>query len=835
MKTYRMEFQRGINIVGDKAVIRPGFVDVAENVDLRSGMPRAVKAPEFVATAHITSTKIFEYRGKWYYSQRWRDYQAEYINGRDRIYFTESGEVASTATLVSPSKIIDGTEVLLGTPRPKVAPYVSSTNLLTPIVSSSITISSITVTGNYNKSQSTSFRLAMRDVNGIHTPSSPIYNQFVTDGSLVTYEWPPIAGAIGYNVFIGTLQGYEQKVTELGAAATMYRDTGVYQGTGEFASNYDSKASYSYFYTFLRDVNTVQDESAPSDLSTALETTKTRRVVFDVLNDGFYSQVNAQYSVGGITITPSASYAGTVAITAYNYNPNRVQTQVVTTSAHGIKTGEYAYFSGVGDSRWDGQILQVIADTSSATSLYIKNIHNPSGTVIVGTISYPATIFGGMITKAKSFVSISPAPTLSTINGDAVYINISNSIDPSRVFAATASATGQFEINAYTAVGATASIVKYVPGNGKIKYRNLYRIGDTDQYSLVERVPVTKDRWIDGATFEYIDGTPPDSYYVEDGKTIIYEPPPKGMVGLTLHYGMMFGIDGHTLRWTPTGRPDAWPSVLSLKFPFKPLALHSWGQSLTILCMDGIYRLDGNIPTQMSLSQTQSGDGCIAPHSVQKTQAGLVYLSRRGIMLFNGSKSECITDLRIPSGFFTSPSYAATVNYAWQPTLRGYNYANLAHADGIGGIVSGSNNLYNTTDIAGPIYDIKSFFHLGKYYLYWAKQGASSNSAAPSQPVDYSISLYGATSLTVTSSPVTLTFYISISPSPVEGVVTTYAWNPSLSGAGTITYSSITGVSIETYFVSSEPGVSVLTMPCTVTIEPYDPRLVSRSITITRA
>jgi hypothetical protein len=385
---------------------------------------------------------------------------------------------------------------------------------------------------------------------------------------------------------------------------------------------------------------------------------------------------------------------------------------------------------------WEYLIVPIIADTHSPTLFYIKNVSPPAATITNGTYTYPATIFNGFVVPAKTLVTV-PSSATACRNGDAIYINFSNTLDPRRVFAATACASfPSFEIGAYSATGATATLLKYVPYNGYIKYRNLYRIGDTDQYSLVTRVPVTTDRWTDGATMEYIDGTPPDSFYVEDGKTIIYDVPPLGMTGLTQHYGMMFGIDGNTVRWTPTGRPDAWPTIFAVKFPYKPLALSSWGQSLIILCLDGIYRLDGNIPTQMSLSQTQVGNGCIAPHSVQKTHAGLVYLSNRGIMLFNGSTSTCLTDGRIMSSFFTGTSSAPlTINYMWQPTLLGYNYANLANSDGISSIVKNVNNLQETRAIDGPIHEIKSFYHLGKYYMFWAKQNQTVQSE--SEPVWY--------------------------------------------------------------------------------------------------
>jgi hypothetical protein len=190
---------------------------------------------------------------------------------------------------------------------------------------------------------------------------------------------------------------------------------------------------------------------------------------------------------------------------------------------------------------------------------------------------------------------------------------------------------------------------------------------------------------------------------------------------------MLFGVSGNSVRWTPALAPDAWPDVFSVTLPYKPVTLASYGQGLSILCEDAIYRLDGNTPTGMSLSKTHAEDGCFAPHTVQKTDKGLIYLSKRGIMVFDGTRAECITDTRIPGLSLTAPSkFAVAYPFWWIPTIMTRNYADLAGPDGVVGSQYAF-TLDSTQTIDGFNDQINSFYHLGKYYLFYTGPNFQAN------------------------------------------------------------------------------------------------------------
>lgn len=743
MKTFRFAFHNGINVVQDKAILGDGWATVLDNVDLRSGMPRPFKAPVYVTSASNNTTKIFEYRGKFYTSTEYRDYVPDFIDGIERIYFTEYGG--------TPQQYIEGTLVDLGTITPTSPPVAAETNQIIP---GTVTLTA-TTTGGALPSGRRSYRIAAETRDGIMPPTGK-YVVDIPDGTSsnqVLVEWSPVEDAINYHIFTGT-EDEEQEVYKVPSTFTSWTDTGAYAASGASASGYEQRNPFTYMYTFEREINGVWDESGPSSPSNTITASTGRRVTFDILNDGFFGQSGVTSITSGITLTPSGSSPAT--ITAWEYDDLMVQVKFTTGSAHGFTTGAPVYFTGTGDTNWDGKTIDVIADNTTNTIFYVRDMPEPDGSAT------------GSCYLASTEVTLAASPATMIANGDVIYATYVGSSDtycatgatgtsftiPLLTSAATGAAycvTGSaYTISTvgdtdWTAIGAATGTtgttftataggtgtgtcylaiteLKYVPGNGNIRYRNLYRTGDAGGYALVKKVDIWDSYYDDAIPVTSLGGEP-DSYYQENGVDVIYSKPPKGLVGLTSHYGMMFAIDGHKVRWTPVGRPNAWPDTDSFcyVFPHKPVALASFAQSLVVLCEDGLWRLDGNRATSLSISKTLAENGCIAPHSVQKTHAGLLYLSKRGVELFDGTYGKCITAERIPSNFFLGASALATdINFWWYPTLLSYNYCDLASEDGIAAIKMNAYPLNNTVPISEIHYAIRSFYWQGKYFLFWS-------------------------------------------------------------------------------------------------------------------
>jgi hypothetical protein len=124
----------------------------------------------------------------------------------------------------------------------------------------------------------------------------------------------------------------------------------------------------------------------------------------------------------------------------------------------------------------------------------------------------------------------------------------------------------------------------------------------------------------------------------------------------------------------------------------------------------------------MAINKTLAHDGCVAPYSVQKTSDhGLMYLSKRGIIVFDGMKSECITDNRIASRFWQAPSYSSeTKRLFLLPTLASHNYAALAYEDGIRNDITIGFSQHANHIAPGTMKDVKSFLYNGKYFIFWS-------------------------------------------------------------------------------------------------------------------
>lgn len=284
---------------------------------------------------------------------------------------------------------------------------------------------------------------------------------------------------------------------------------------------------------------------------------------------------------------------------------------------------------------------------------------------------------------------------------------------------------GQFDINTVvddwdnpTQLGA---FVRWTPRNGYYKTWNVYRTGAAGAFQLVERVDIYNSNYLDTTSAEYL-GEEPTSYYTDTGifgsVQVDFMTPPVDLTGIVSHYGMLFGISGQTVKWTPINAPDAWPDNYYIPFSYRPLALASFGTGLIVLCEDAIYRIDGNQPSSMSLSKTMAEDGCIAPYSVQLTTNGLVYVSKRGVMLFDGMNATCITDTKISPRLLLGPSKMdSPYNFWWLTTKLSYLYANFANKDNIWQVEPSGNRYFLTNQIPTPNYDIKSFYQFGKYYV----------------------------------------------------------------------------------------------------------------------
>jgi hypothetical protein len=733
MKTFRYDFSGGVNTIADKAVLPDKFTTVADNVDLRSGMPRPFPMPSFLQGASNTTNRIFEFRNKWYTSDKYRDYSAEYINAQDVVYYTEDG--------IAPRKIVSGADVPLGTRRPGTAPIVTPGQALQPTIS---------ITQGYEGSIKTnsvrSYRVASKTTGGISVPSPAsvitVIGTSYSEGGQVKYRddgsvkvtWNAVKGAIAFLVYAGE-PGKEQLIATVSAGTLEYFDRGSAPTSSDFASTHDNPNPYTYVYTFERTVNGITNESAPSDATTVGGAGATRAITFQD-DDGFYSQENVKVltpPTTTISITATPALTSPASINTLVYQPAYRQIKFTTNVNHGLVLGDKVLVYLDGDPNYQFVEFDAIPDNSAIPDpkvFYVQNAPQPTGTT-------------GFVQLSATGITLGYAPATAISDGDVLRVAVSNckgtdgkSVSYIYGKVKVLSPTS-YRINAYSwpADGTgivTSGSIAYVPANGYIKYRKLYRVGGTSSYQLVAKLDPWVRTYVDTISDANLGEILP-SFYNDNGIDVLFDMPPVGLSGIERHIGCMFGIDGYVVRWTPRYQPDAWPDTFYIKFPYKPLAIKSFAQALIVLCQDRIYRIEGSDPTRLTLISTGADIGCIAPHSAQVSEKGLFYLSSKGIMLFNGTEAVCLTDQRVKGQFFTSTSYDYN-NYQFPiiPTKDTKAYAYLSQKDGvIGGTEIGVTNLLD-----GVIYAIKSFIHDGRYILYYGSD--PSYGASGTIVLDYS-------------------------------------------------------------------------------------------------
>lgn len=422
----------GLNTIMDPILVPDGFSRVCDGLDLRSGSARTWQLPAFhrdIATS--TTNFIWEYRGKWYESNKIRSYHGEYLQGREVIYYTEEGP-----DHVVPKKIVDGVLADLGVARPLAPLAVSYSSMRFPSVFSTAVsgVGSVPV-------PSASYRIAaMKD--GAIIGVSGASKLTIATPSSVLLSWRKVTGANGYAIF-GRSGGSERLLIKVGDIS-QWIDNGTAQEGSETAAGHDTSTSYQYVYTYYRKVGTIEDESGPSPLSPVTTAGSTPIVTRQTLYDGFLNIGGTAYPVATYPLTATSIASPFYNITYYKQNVATNTTVITTTTTHTLVAG------------WKGRFVDSIYQDidytiSLLTALAVPGItldavtpYPAGGTVSVGAHVYKFTASRGTIL----IDSASPAQTT------AVTVNATVIGAPSSV---------RFAINSFS--GGTDLIVVYRDGS----------------------------------------------------------------------------------------------------------------------------------------------------------------------------------------------------------------------------------------------------------------------------------------------------------------------------------------------------------------------------------
>lgn len=373
MKTFRVSVAGGIDAVTDLAVSDGRHVLYMENLDVRSGKAVPYRLPSVNPNVvpPAGSVQVFAYRGRILFNLPGRrSYAAEFYDNRERIYWTQYGG--------NPEKMIDGTTVPLGTPRP-ASPVVSTGDAIAP---QNIVLAISTTGGNLPAGESISFRLAYRTALGVFPASGSVVTTIPSTvlNAKITLSWSNPSTVVPVSeilVFVGDGTGDERFVAALGAKATTYEYPAAVAATGEAATLYDQGYAYQYCVTYLRDVNGVQNESGPSAPTPAFQSTLARKVVVDPWSEGLMDSDNLvtwganhpPFHLLDVWHIPGAG--GLSALTVLSIVQDPLTGQVIATfdGPHSFHDGERIYFAGCSPNPFANPNFTTAADTTARDAI----------------------------------------------------------------------------------------------------------------------------------------------------------------------------------------------------------------------------------------------------------------------------------------------------------------------------------------------------------------------------------------------------------------------------------------------------------------------------------
>ena len=291
--SFRVNITGGIDAVGDLALGDGKHVAYMENLDVRGGKAMPFNLPLVNPNVAVPTdaVQVYAYRSRLYFSPKRRDYAAEFIQSRERVYWTEYG--GHPMKFIGASQDDVGATVPLGTAAPLAPPGVAIGSHVSPNNIQAITTDG---GGQLASGTSVSFRLAYQTAYGVLPPSGSIQAVVTTDSSLITVVWdnPTILDVqiTGVQVFVGITGGDEVYFTTLLPDVTQFMYSGNTSGSGAPATAYDQSLSYQYCTTYTRNVMGVVDESGPSSPSPLFQSSSSRLLTFDPSVEGLLSSPN---------------------------------------------------------------------------------------------------------------------------------------------------------------------------------------------------------------------------------------------------------------------------------------------------------------------------------------------------------------------------------------------------------------------------------------------------------------------------------------------------------------------------------------------------------------
>ena len=173
--------------------------------------------------------------------------------------------------------------------------------------------------------------------------------------------------------------------------------------------------------------------------------------------------------------------------------------------------------------------------------------------------------------------------------------------------------------------------------DSQVTNKRLYRVGgNITQFTLVEQLGSAITSYIDNLGDTELDGRllESDNFYEA----------PTGLQFLSESYAMLFGAIGSSLRFTPIGKPNAWPPEFELQFEADITGLGAVANGILVFTRTKTFIVTGTGPTSLTQQSLRGDQGCIAFESISEAAEGtLIWASEDGLCTSSGNNVVSLT------------------------------------------------------------------------------------------------------------------------------------------------------------------------------------------------
>jgi len=175
-----------------------------------------------------------------------------------------------------------------------------------------------------------------------------------------------------------------------------------------------------------------------------------------------------------------------------------------------------------------------------------------------------------------------------------------------------------------------------VSSDPQVTKKRLYRVGgNLSSLSLVVELDNAVTSFTDTIKAKDVDG--------RVLSTAAYSIPPSNLNYLTEAYAMLFAADGTKLRFTPIGKPDAWPELNFLQFDTTVTGVAAVGNGILVFTEFKTHLVTGTRPASLSQQIISNDQGCISAASIQVLGGTALWASTDGICASNGGEVTVIS------------------------------------------------------------------------------------------------------------------------------------------------------------------------------------------------